>query len=150
MQVRLLSTNDDPRVLSKSTTMIAEISAKPTENCSIINPKLILNYSAALAAANYMYIPDFQRYYFIDSLVLSPGSQLILSGTVDVLMTYDAQIRQCSASVVRSESIGKPTIFPDSKLPIEPGKFDVTSIVLPNSLNTVNVFSDQYLLIVRG
>lgn len=150
MNVVLLSTADDPRVVSKQVTAIASATAKPSENCSIINPRLILNYTGSLTNVNYMYIADFARYYFVDSIILSTGSQIVISGSIDVLKSFDTQIRSCSAAVIRSESVGKPTIIPDSKLPIEPNKYDITSIVLKNNLNTISVFSDQYLLIVRG
>lgn len=150
MTVYLMSTTDDPRVVTKTRTIITTVDAKPTENCTILNPRLILNYSSALAEVNYMYIPSFGRYYFIDNIIVNPGATLTLSGTVDVLTTYDNHIRNCEGTIIRSESIGKPTIYPDSKLPIEPNRYAVTSIVLQNSLNNVTAFSEPYLLIVRG
>lgn len=151
MTVDLLSTSDDPRTLDKTTTAIASLTAKPTENCSILSPRLIINYTAAASAANYMYIQDFGRYYFIDNITVSTGSELILSGSVDVLKTYSSEIKACEATVIRSESIGKPTIYPDSKLPIVPNKYDITSIVLPSSIPQPSLVSNTcFLLIVRG
>lgn len=152
LTVSLLSTSDDPRVVSKTTTAIAAVTAKPTEDCSVLYPRLILHYAGALVGVNYMYISDFGRYYFIDNIKILPGNQIEIAGSVDVLKTYDSAIRNCDATIVRSESIGKPTLFPDSKLPILPSQYSVTSIVLNNQVNNPGalVLQRRYVLIVRG
>lgn len=131
MTVTLYQTSDDPRVVTKAMTSIATVTAKPTENCSIINPQLILNNSSTpdLTSANYMYISDWSRYYFIDNIVMRPGREIELQGSIDVLTTYDTEIRSCTATVVRSQSVGKPTMIPDNKLPIDPNKKELLTAV---------------------
>lgn len=148
----LMSTTDDPLVVSKTTTTIATVTAKPADNCSIGSPRLILHYTGSLQAVNYMYIPDFGRYYFVEPPVVIPGGEILIAGSVDVLKTYDAALRSCPATVIRSESVGAPTMIPDNKLPIIPNKHTATSIVLPNTINHPPVigFQNKYLLIVRG
>lgn len=151
MTVNLMTTTDDPRVVTKTTSLVVSLEAKPTENCRVLNPRLILNYRGSLINVNYMQIPDFGAYYYIDSIVVLPGGEIEISGTIDVLKTYDAYIRNCSATVIRSESIGKPTSIPDSKLPIIPNKFLATSIKIENTVNMVTpLLSNNYVLIVRG
>lgn len=125
----LMSTTDDPLVVSKTTTTIATVTAKPADNCSIGSPRLILHYTGSLQAVNYMYISDFGRYYFVEPPVVIPGGEILISGSVDVLKTYDAALRACPATVIRSESVGAPTMIPDNKLPINPNKKELLTAV---------------------
>ena len=149
--VTLMTTTDDPRVLDKVTTTIATVTAKPTENCSILSPRLVLNFSSSIAAANYMYIQEWNRYYFIDNITVSPGSEIIITGSVDVLKTYSAAIKNCTATVIRSESAGKPGIYPDNKLPIDPNRMDLVSIIFDKHPFSLDYTTDtMYLLQIRG
>lgn len=151
MTVTIMSTADDPRVLDKTTTLISTVDAKPTENCSILSPRLILRHSDSLAAANYMYISDFGRYYFIDNITVRPGSEIVIAGSVDVLKTYAAQIRLCTGTVIRSESEGRPGVFPDSKLPIDPNRMELVSILFDKDPFKLDYTTDtMYLLQIRG
>jgi hypothetical protein len=49
-----------------------------------------------------MYIPEFGRYYHITNIVGVAGGKKEVYGHVDVLMTYDAQIRACRVIAERS------------------------------------------------
>lgn len=129
LTVTLMTTTDDPLVVTKTTTTIATVTGKPYENCSIGSPRIIINYAATLQAVNYMYIADFGRYYFVEPPVVIPGGEILISGSVDVLKTYDAALRACPATVIRSESIGAPTMIPDNKLPINPNKKELLTAV---------------------
>lgn len=129
LTVTLMSTTDDPLVVTKTTTTIATVTAKPYDNCSIGSPRIIINYAATLQAVNYMYIADFGRYYFVEPPVVIPGGEILISGNVDVLTSFDAAIRSCPATVIRSESIGAPTMIPDNKLPINPNKKELLTAV---------------------
>lgn len=63
------------------------------EPCVVEAPIIVINYDQDLKVANYAYIPEFNRYYFIQDRTLSPGSKIELQLKVDVLMTYWADIR---------------------------------------------------------
>lgn len=129
LTVTLMTTTDDPLVVTKTTSTVATVTAKPYENCSIGSPRIIINHAASLEAVNYMYISDWGRYYFVEPPVVIPGGEILISGNVDVLTSFDAAIRSCPATVIRSESIGAPTMIPDSKLPINPNKKELLTAV---------------------
>lgn len=129
LTVTLMTTTDDPLVVTKTTSTVATVTAKPYDNCSIGSPRIIINHSASLEAVNYMYIADWGRYYFVEPPVVIPGGEILISGNVDVLMSFDAAIRSCPATVIRSESVGAPTMIPDSKLPINPNKKELLTAV---------------------
>lgn len=129
MILNLLKTTDDVRVCAKTVIPVATITAIPTEKINILNPSFIVEYKANLLTANYCYIAELNRYYYITSHNLERGNRLIFNCEVDVLKTYYEQIKNCTATVIRSESEGKPTGIPDKQLPINPNKQEVLSIL---------------------
>lgn len=130
MTINLLYTTDDPKTVTKTTTIVANaVPVVPKDNLDILSPVIVLAYNASYLGANYAYIPDLGRYYFIRDQILTPGKQIALQLNVDVRMSWDAGIRGCSGVVVRSQSIGS-NYFPDDKLPVDPRRVWLESIPL--------------------
>lgn len=151
MTVTLYKTSDDRRVVTKTLTSIASnVTIIPKEQLDILTPRIRLAWNSAYLAANYMYISDLGRYYFISDMLLNTGHNIDIIGNVDVLMTYASQIKALEATIIRSESVGAPTMYPDDKLPIIPNKKSVTSVVMPNSVHNNFPTATNYILTVRG
>lgn len=74
------------------------------DNTSIVNPTIIVQTSG-LISANYAYIEEFNRYYFINDIVAINLFLYEISMTCDVLMTYKNEIKNLSAIVSRNENI---------------------------------------------
>lgn len=89
--------------------------------CSVLKPVLEIKISPAnqssWVSANYAYIPDFNRYYFITSTVLN-GNIVELSLVVDHLASWKAAITGSTQYVLRSSSSYNGTIK-DSRYPIK-------------------------------
>ena len=151
MLVNLYSCADDVRRYRKNLTLIAEgINAKPTQPCSVLQPTLILNNTANYINANYIYIPDWSRYYFCTATLLT-GAEIQLQCDVDVLMSYD--LTECDTMVIRSEQAGINYI-PDKQLPVDPSRSNLHGILFPqqplySDRDNPNE-SNRYLLIVNG
>ena len=75
--------------------------------------------NANLMFANYAYIEDFHRYYYITNITSIHNSVWQLTMRVDVLMSYKNDIYSLKALVVRNEYASDPNI-PDSYLPLKP------------------------------
>lgn len=113
MNITLYSTTNDRRVVSKTLTQIAAITnATIYGDITVTHPTLLLHYNAAYLNANYVYIPEFSRYYFINNISLSSGERMIINCEVDVLNTYKSQIKTLNCTVVRNEH-AKRTYLPD-------------------------------------
>ena len=151
MLIDLLYTTDDPRVVSKTTTNVSTgVDMTPKGNFDLCTPLVVLAYNTAYLGANYAYIPELARYYYINDMVLSPGSQIVLQLAVDVLKTWDAQIRACEGVVVRSESIGS-NYLSDDKYPIDPREIWLQSIPLSGHNFTAPADGDRrYLIAVNA
>ena len=79
------------------------------EDTSIINPTILISRSVLgsnISQANYAYIPEFGRYYFIDKPVVTTGQMVALEMTVDVLRTYKGGLYGNKFEIARAESLG--------------------------------------------
>ncbi len=73
------------------------------EDTSIVNPTVILDNSFTLFSANYAYIPDTGRYYFVSDIV-AVGKLWSVSMKCDVLATYKSAIGDHSTYLLRCSS----------------------------------------------
>lgn len=121
MQITFYNISCSPNTVDKTpyiTGGTAFTNVKPNEPCNILSPSLVMTYSSAVANSNYCYIDTFGRWYFVTGVTLVSATRCIVSCAVDVLHTYHANIKNCIGTVLRSESVGKPTMIGDSKLPV--------------------------------
>lgn len=98
---------------------------------SIITPEFEFVYSK-VPDFNYVYIPNFGRYYFIDNIVSYRNGVWTLSLSVDVLMSFKEQILQCEAFIDRNEFDYNEMIV-DNQLPLQQGQ-NVTVEFITNEL----------------
>ena len=76
------------------------------DNTSILNPVLRLKTGAPVYEYNYMYIEEFERYYFIDDIFSVNNNVWDISGHVDTLETYKGDILGNSAILENTENTG--------------------------------------------
>lgn len=133
MTIVFYAYDGDPRTVSKNfdpDTAMTVTNVDVYENCNILYPTLIMGYSADLAAKNYFYAADWQRWYGIRNMTLDSAGRCIVSGAVDVLKTYDTQIRGC---IGRATRFNAASYVPDPSAPIIPGREYVTSTQFASS-----------------
>ena len=108
MSVQFYKIDDDPRVLDKNlgTAILSLPNVKFKDNVDILNPTLEISYYAILLTANYMFIGDFGRYYYITDITTN-NLGLIITGKVDVLKTYSSDIYALKAIIARQEDNSK-------------------------------------------
>lgn len=110
----------DKRVLNKNLQSLNVLEIQLKENVSYISPVLILrNFNTS---ANYVFIPSFNRYYYINDVIFSTGNTFIVYCSVDVLMSFKSEILSTQQLITRynddtiSEVKKSPVI--DDKLPV--------------------------------
>lgn len=115
----------DKNVLSKRLNTISTISGTLREECSILRPKIRIEGQFP-TNCNYMYIQSFGRYYFVDDVVSLRSNLYEISAHVDVLKTYESQIRGCTGIIARQQSQwnmyiddGVFTLYQNSQFKIE-------------------------------
>ena len=104
MTIQIQQTASEKNKIGKSISTLYTASGALREGTSIINP--VIRISGAnvptLKNANYMHIPDFNRYYFITDIKSVRNGLIEISGHVDVLQTYASQIRNNTAIIKRN------------------------------------------------
>lgn len=101
----LQTTKDDPRKLTKEVATITTLTGELKSETSIINPVIRVECDlSTLARCNYMTISEFDRKYFITDIKSITNDIVEISGHVDVLGTYDSEIRSNQAIVKKQET----------------------------------------------
>jgi hypothetical protein len=144
----LYKNTDDPKVVFKNPGIVQRsVTCNPYKAVSLTNPQLEIDYNANAMGCNYCYVGAFERYYFINDIVITPAQKMILSCSIDVLYTYRNQLGNLDACITRSESIGAPTYVVDDRLPINPVVKDFKSAVFTGGFTPSFNNTDKTLLI---
>ena len=104
MMIHIQQTTSEKNKIGKSISNLYTASGALREGTSIINPVIMISGAnvPTLKNANYMHIPDFNRYYFITDIKSVRNGLIEISGHVDVLQTYSSQIRNNTAIIKRN------------------------------------------------
>lgn len=87
--------NGDKRTILKQLTQTQTINnVYVKEPCSLMAPVFVLNTDAAYFTKNY--VKAWNRYYYINDIVLAPGAKMELHCSEDVLMTFSDDILDSS------------------------------------------------------
>ena len=149
MEVNLFTTTDDKRVVNKTLTAVKTIQCSVYDKCDIYKPQLLIEYDANIYTTNYMYIPTFQRYYFITNVTLDAGKRMIVYGDLDVLYTYRASIAGVTATVVRNE-FAEDNLLVDPIATFTPQK-EVKALQFPDTpFNAREIGSAKNFVMVIG
>lgn len=103
LQIQIGSTSTDPRYLNKDFTIAETANCYLKDSCSLFSPQFVLDYKESYVSCNYLYVPAWSRYYFINNSTFDQGGKIILNCTVDVLMSFQSSIKDLSPTVVRQE-----------------------------------------------
>lgn len=100
MIMKLYNTEDDVNVVNKTLTDETEYKIKVKRLTSIQNPIIRLKSDTAIRF-NYAYIPVFHRYYFVEKKQVFPNKIYELTLKCDVLKTYENDILNSEATIIR-------------------------------------------------
>lgn len=143
-QVEIGKVSCDKRLLDK-TRYIYDMQTYNCEiykECSIHNPVFILMYNARFTECNYIYVEEWNRYYFKEDIVLTPSGRAIISCYEDVLMSNKDLILNLDVNVIGNQSKRNKLII-DSNYPQEVLstvcnlKFNATPFNVSGGYNTV-------------
>lgn len=143
MQVNLYYTNDDEHKLHKTLTSIHNCPGSLKDSCSLIEPVILLETAEATASrANYMSITDLdiERYYFIRDWVMYRQGLVEVHAELDVLMTYEQEIRDLQCTIARNE------VDADSYLYDENYKIDAYSNIVTKEFP--HGFDDESIILL--
>lgn len=130
MTINLYNLTEDKKVLDKTPTLIGTVDATPFEELSIITPKLIVSYDSTYINCNYIEIPIFNRFYYVEDKIINVGNRIIFNCKVDVLKSFKDDIKNANIVVIRNEGVGTPTEIIDNQLPVLPNQKTVEQVTV--------------------
>lgn len=104
MTVHLYYNYSDSNVVNKNIELKTSLSGSLRDECSITDPTILIEYSGAFDFT-YMMIPEFNRYYYIKSIVAVRTGLWAVTGHVDVLMSFKEYFYNCYGIVSRQENL---------------------------------------------
>lgn len=96
---------DDNRCLHKTLgTAVASKTVTIKGACSLLYPEIVLRYDEQIADCNYVELgTPFNRYYYMGAPIIGPGKRMSIPCSVDVLMSFQAEILNLSVNAYRIE-----------------------------------------------
>ena len=103
MNITLYKNTSEKNKVGKTLTSASGHVGTLREGCEVVNPSIILE-GDNLSDFNYMFIPEFHRYYFITGITSVKKGLWQIDGHCDVLESYKEQIKAQKAVVERQEN----------------------------------------------
>lgn len=103
MNVTLYKNTSEKAKVGKTLASASVHTGTLREGCEVVNPTIIVE-GVNLSDFNYMYIPEFHRYYFITGITSVKKGLWQIDGHCDVLESYKEQIKAQKAVVERQEN----------------------------------------------
>ena len=100
MHIQLYNNSGGPRQLSKNIISVGQtFEAQLSASCTVEEPELLFDMNNNYISANYLYISEWERYYYIRERNIENGNQIRIKCHVDVLMSFRNAIlnSQCIA-----------------------------------------------------
>ena len=147
MNIKLCSSVSEIVAINKVVSIIDDVSATIKGALSVENPVLILQYKSDIQSnVNYVYIPEYNRYYFVTDIINLTGGRYELHCKVDVLMSFKDNILNLSCIVDKQSSKDNANMYLDD------GSFVVQSKEFVDTINFPNGFNDngEFILITAG
>lgn len=104
MIMKMYNTSDSNNTINKTLTNETEFNIKLKSNTSITQPVVVL-HSNNIILFNYAYIPEFNRYYFVDKIELFPNGIYNITLKVDVLESFKNDIKNSYGMISKQTNI---------------------------------------------
>ena len=129
--------------ISKSPSTVMTLTGTLREETDIVDPVIVVEYDGTLTNTNYMHIPTFNRYYFINKIESVRTGLWRVYGHCDVLKTYSQGILGTKCVVARNQN--------EYNLYLNDAYFKVQSNPRLQIINFPNKFSgESYVLVMKG
>lgn len=153
MIAKIYKTKSAPNVVNKTLNEVVtfeEVIFK--EDTSLLDPTIIINgvsndssYTIEdIGTSNYFSIPKVNRYYFITDITMMRGGRVAITGKVDVLMSFKADILGSTQLIVRQEKKTNNYLI-DTDIPLSSKKQ-----VIEHEFGDSIADSGYYILAVNG
>ena len=145
MVIDLYINNSENNRVNKVLSGKFEITGTLRGETNVINPEILIEHTNP-TGFNYAYIPEFNRYYFINEFTAVRNGLWRARLAVDVLETYKTQIKQMPAIIDKQQNKGNSNLY------LNDGSYVIDSRSYNTILNFSGGFNDggEFILITAG
>ena len=141
--ITFMNNQEELNKITKRPSSVTTLSGHLREETDIVNPVINIEYRGTLTNVNYMWIPEFHRYYFITKIESVRTGLWRVYGHCDVLKTYAEAILGTPCVVARNEK--------QYNLMLNDSYFKVYANPRLQVVNFPNKFSGySYVLVMKG
>ena len=145
MEIKLYKTSSPRKKLVKELSDGITLVGTLRAQSSVMSPTFTVQ-DTAVVGYNYCYIPDFDRWYYINGIEALRSNLYELSLGIDVLMTYAEQILTNEAIIDKTQSGGSSYVYIDDGSIVNTVRHTVETINFPNGFNE----HGEFILITAG
>lgn len=102
--IYLYQNNSENNRAIKDLTQLDKLTGELREGTSILYPTILCEYSGTAYNADYMYISEFGRYYYIKDINKTRNGLLAIEGRRDPLQSFNTAILAHKAVIMRQEN----------------------------------------------
>lgn len=143
MQITLYVNASEKNKINKSLTAVSTLMGSVKDNTSITHPKILIEYDNPVSF-NYCYIDAFNRYYFVDDVIIVRNNLLQISLSVDVLESFKTAILSQNVIIDKNTSNYELYLPDENLITLVKTKTDIVNF--PNGL----LDSGEFILITAG
>lgn len=143
MQITLYVNASEKNKINKSLTAVSTLTGSVKDNTSITHPKILIEYDNPVSF-NYCYIDAFNRYYFVDDVIIVRNNLLQISLSVDVLESFKTAILSQNVIIDKNTSNYELYLPDENLITLVKTKTDIVNF--PNGL----LDSGEFILITAG
>lgn len=141
--ITFMNNQEELNKITKRPSSVMTLTGHLREKTDIVNPVINIEYAGTLTNVNYMWIPEFNRYYFITKIESIRTGLWRVYAHCDVLKTYSEGILGTPCVVARNEK--------QYNLMLNDSYFKVYANPRLQVANFPNKFSGySYVLVMKG
>lgn len=106
--VELCYNRNEHNKIKKAISTVYSLEGNLRDECSIVDPVILIEHAGALTGVNYSHIATFNRYYFITNIESVRTGLWRVHMHCDVLMTYADAILSTPAIIAKNETNWDP------------------------------------------
>ena len=144
MQIKFYYNSSEKNKIGKSLSKELTMNGNLRDECSVISPTILVEHSN-LSDYNYVYIPEFKRYYFITEMTIVRNNLWRISLKVDVLESFKSDILNLSCIVDKQQNQSYNNYIDDGSYINRADSF----VEISNYQNGFNS-SGEFILITAG
>lgn len=145
MEITLYKTSDENNKIDKTLSQPYNMTGSLRNESSVLRPSILIEIENP-TNYNYMYIPEFGRYYFIKEMTSVRTNLWRLDCEVDVLKSYADGIKTLTVIIDKNEDYSKTNQY------LNDGSFVIENKNTIEIKNFTNGFNDEsnYVLVTAG